>query len=213
MGKEEERRRRRNSDGTASSVRRFVNNQAYGTLFCTRDCLNLGPRSSIDQTLYELVKDGTIMRMARGVFARMQHDTPWPTIGEIAAAKAKAFGRRILMHGKKALTKAINGVTDLGHPHVYAIDGRSSSFHSVQGRVRFKQYAPRILKHSDKPHGLVIRALWELGKREMTDELIRDITNRLGRIEMADLRRSCAQMPEWMANLVAFSLGVRSINN
>jgi hypothetical protein len=200
--------RKRNDDATASFVRRFVNNQPYGQLFCTRDCLNFGPRSRIDQTLCSLVKDGRITRMARGVFARMNHDTPWPTIFQIAAVKANAFSRKILMHGRKALTKAIQGVADEKHPYVFAIDGRSSSFHSVQGRVVFKQYAPRIMRHADKPHGLVIRALWELGEQEMTNELIRDVTNRLGRIELADLKRSCAVMPEWMANLVAFSLGV-----
>jgi hypothetical protein len=195
--------------GTTSKIRRHVFQLPFGQMFFTRDCLNYGPRSAVDQALYRLVKAGDITRLGRGVFVRLISDTRIPTIAEVAVGKAKAFGRKLFLDSSKAMRKCLRQTVE-GGPHTFATDGATTSFRCMNERIYFKRHAPRKIMLRDSAHGLVIRALWALGPDAITDDLVRDTTSALGRIEMADLRRSCNVMPAWLADLLVFRFTSRS---
>jgi hypothetical protein len=195
------------TDPTSGRIRRFINSLDYGVVFYTRDCLNFGSRGAVDQCLFGLVREEYIVRVARGAFMRRKHDTPLPSVQSLAIGKAKAFGRRIYLHARKALLLVLPGVEpcildDLS----YAIDGATSSFDSIVGRINFFSYAPRKLTLEDTIPGLVIRGLWALGKEHCTDDIVRAVVEQLGRREKQILRNSCHIMPAWLAEQLVWNL-------
>ncbi|MFY0104189.1 hypothetical protein ABTP95_20360, partial [Acinetobacter baumannii] len=78
---------------TMARIRRLISSIQLGELFTTRNCLSFGSRGSVDQSLYSLVKSGTIVRVVRGVFMRPGSDMP--TALQLAKIKAESFGKRI----------------------------------------------------------------------------------------------------------------------
>jgi hypothetical protein len=65
-------------------------------LMTTRDVLHLGRRNNIDVTLWRLVKDGKLIRLARGVFSKpssVDEKVCLPTPRAVATAKAAAFDK------------------------------------------------------------------------------------------------------------------------
>jgi hypothetical protein len=184
-------------------ILRHINGLPFGQLFCTRDFLNYGPRDSVDQCMYRLVRDKVVFRVARGVFVRLKPGTPIPTAEQIVEAKTKAFGRKLHKHGRNAL-KHILKRTSEQHPHVFATDGATTSFRSIHGTILLVRYAPRKLSLKDAAHGLVVRGFWSAGKGNITQKMFDVVIEGLGRKEKHDLRRSCHIMPAWLADIIVW---------
>lgn len=93
-----------------------------GTPFSTRDLLNYGLRNTIDRTMHFLVKAGEIMRLARGVFMKPAEEVP--SAEEIAATKARAFGKEIYIPGRDAARKMkLRERTNTAERLVFVING------------------------------------------------------------------------------------------
>src|SRR5215472_2800695 len=81
---------------TAACIRKHIFSLPLDKPFTTRDCLIYGVRAAVDQTLYRLVKNGTIRRLARGIFVR--DERKYFSAYKIAKLRAEAFGRKIMRH-------------------------------------------------------------------------------------------------------------------
>jgi hypothetical protein len=191
--------------GTAARVRRYAFGVAVGELFTSRDLLNLGPRDAVDKAISRMVRAGEVRRVARGVFVRLDWDSPLPGIIEIATAKAKAFGRRILTHASKALQRLLKEQGGDDATQIFATDGATTSFVVGDERVVLKRYAPRKLMLEDKIQGLVVRALWDAGRHAVRTGMLRDITWSMNRTDSAELKLCCNVMPSWLSEKVAWS--------
>ena len=124
---------------TALFIRRHINLLKDDKPFSIRDFLNYGPRNAVDQVFHRLVKSGRIIRIARGVF--IKETSPKPSILDVALTKAKAFGKRLFVHGSQAafeLRLWANPMTEAtGGEAVYACDGASSAFRFGDTLIRF----------------------------------------------------------------------------
>jgi hypothetical protein len=188
-------------------MRRFITGLKPNQMFFTRDCLDFGQRDTIDKILSRWVIDKTLVRLARGCFMVNKRDAVIPTIDQIAEGKANAFKRRIFVHGVTAL-KEFFTVEKSSTENVYAIDGATSSFGSIHGRIYFKAYAPRKLSLGDTPVGLAIRALWHHRHWAFAWRLWNILRLRLHRTEREQLRNSCAIMPAWLVDIVVYGLSL-----
>lgn len=81
---------------TTTRIRQYIFTLPPRRMFTTRDVLHCGKRSAVDQCLHMLIKNGMIIRLARGVFMRPVADSDLPSRAQIAVVKARAFGRRII---------------------------------------------------------------------------------------------------------------------
>ena len=184
----------------ASYVRRHLNNLIDDKPFSIRDFLIYGPRSSIDQIFQRLLKEVRVYRVARGVY--MKDTSPQPSIDEIVKVKAAAFGRTIATHGAAALNRLTNkrkGILRL----TFACSGATSSFRIGNLIVRFKRASARKMQQGDSPVGLVIRALWHLGKCALTIETAAQVVSGFTRDDRRIFRLSAALMPQWMRDCFA----------
>jgi hypothetical protein len=185
---------------TISLIRRFVALLPPGKLFTTRAVLAFGSRSAVDTALFRLVNALVIRRLARGVFIRNDFPQHCPSEAEVARVKAESFGRRIATHGQKAAWE-LGLAPQMEDPHIYAIDGRSSSFKYGDLTIRFKGLCPRKFAPGDGPAGLAVRALWHLGRRACDKATASQATASFQRTDRDELRRQAGLMAGWLLDL------------
>jgi hypothetical protein len=171
-------------------------------IFTTRELLQYGKRSAVDQALYRMVQSGFIIRLARAVFVR---DASFePTVQEIAEAKMTAWNKAIFTHADDLLSAMKLAHETASNVHVVAVDGPSSSFDTIAGRVELKGIGCRRVKLNETKVGQIVYALWHIGKRLCTEREVVVATQSLSRSERDDLRRSTAMMPAWLNDLCRF---------
>jgi hypothetical protein len=179
---------------TLAKVYQLIRKTKLGELFTTRHCLSFGSRGAVDQALYCLVKDGYIVRVARGVF--MKKGSPQPTVLAVATIKAKSFGKRIAMHGSDA-ARALGFPVPANESPVFAVSGRSSSFRFGKIVIKFQGQSLRKLHGGNTLTGKVIRALWHLGKAAVNSELIGQTYHNWGKCCL-QLKEAAGLLPAWM---------------
>ena len=172
---------------TAAFVRGYISRLPKSQPFATRELLAFGNRDAIDRQLGLLVAKGVIRRMARGVFVREDSDMVLPSMVDIAMAKARAFGKHIVEHGRLLaeeynLKKNVSMMTprqlrrhkkdekelkqSAGR---FAVLGSTSSFGTYYGRVHFKHVAPKKYFMAQHSVGRVLVARWQVGLLGIVD--------------------------------------------
>lgn len=191
--------------GTASLIRRFVAAISFDTLFSTRDCLHLGKRSAVDQALYRLVKNGIIFRVARGHFVKTKIgvSAAFANQKQIAIAKAKAFHRKVHSSTDEAFAALTGFVVESSE---IATDADSTSFRVLKKHdFRLQRCCPRQLALGDTKVALLIRFLWKVGRRSVTDTLIISTLKYFGRSDNEELKAACRFMPAWLATKLVWN--------
>lgn len=186
---------------TSASIRRYIYGLPHGKLFTTRECLRFGRRSAVDQCLYRMVKNGFILRIARGVFLLNELPTVIPSLTQIARTKAEAFGKHIFIHGCEAARKLGIEAPDW-REGIYAVQARSSSFAAGKNRIELRGIAPRKTHLGDTTPGLVIRALWHMRRFGVTHDVVRTATRNLNRSERKALLGAISLLPSWMTEIL-----------
>lgn len=193
---------------TASAIRSYINRLPDRQIFSTREVLHFGSRASVDQTLYRMVSDVKLVRLASGLFRKKIQGIPPPSIEEVAAAKAKAFSKEIFIHGQDAAYEL--GLEDSPNKKTifYVQGSASSSFlsHIHSRRVHFKATAARRLFEVNKRVGKVMRALWHLGPDRLDSSVLKKATINLNRDEIRALRHSAYRVPWWLARFTNHSV-------
>jgi Family of unknown function (DUF6088) len=185
---------------TTTFIKKHILELPKGTIFSTREMLNYGRRSAVDQCLYRLVKVGRIVRLAWGVFMNEEPDIVWPSSIRVAMEKAKAFGKQVLIDAVDA--GKVLGLKDFGNKKItYAVQGHSSSFKYRGISIHLRGVCERKMALGDNSIGLAIRALWQIGRRECDLISIMKVTNKFNRSERLRFRQSCRNMPAWLTNM------------
>jgi hypothetical protein len=185
-------------------VRQHVNRLDGGTIFTTRDLLGYGSRNSIDKSTCNLIKEGEIRRLARGVFIK-DGVAPKRKVQpiEVAFAKAKAWGKQIFestisdprfMFGQPNVLQRGSDEAALE----FRTSGRTSSFLLVSGqRIIFRGQGPRKLSLPDSTVGQVARELWEAG-RESARQVLRNALAVFKVTEKNELLAQFRLLPGWL---------------
>ncbi len=188
---------------TISLVRRHVNRMDYGQPFSIRDLLAYGRRKTIDQYIYLMVKEGYLVRLAAGVLMKAGPCTPRPSAEEVAEVKARAFGRKIAIHGADGARKL--GLNSKGNRDViFYTNGHSTSFRYGSIRVHLKMTSQRRLEISDAEGGLVVRALWYRGRRHVTSLAAERVCRELTHIQRQEIRKKVRSFPQWLGDILTW---------
>lgn len=192
---------------TAKSIRRYINMLPADKIFSTREVLQFGSRASVDQSMYRLVFDEKIVRLAYGVFIKKTKGMKIPSIYEIAVAKANAFDKVLFMHGQDAafeleIEKSPNRKTIF-----YVPGSASSSFlcHIQQHRVHTKATAARRVYAGNTRVGKAIRALWEIGPSKIDAGVLKKASLNLNRDEIRTFRLAAHRVPYWLARFTNYA--------
>ena len=188
---------------TTAHIRRQLAKMGGTKPFSIRDFLAFGGRAAVDQAFARLVKNGEVIRVARGLY--IKGNSPPPTALEVAVAKAAAFNRTIAMHGSQAAL--LLKISQAKHQNqtvkelVFATSGRTSSFRFGEQIIRFIGTSARKLHFGNSKPGLAVRSLWHLGKKICTMEMASDATSSFLRYDREEWKKNTQVMPEWMHEL------------
>lgn len=180
-----------------------------GSLFFIEDFLRFGTSDAIRKALERMVKKGELTRVARGIYARLKTHEIFgevqPSTEEIAKAIAKRDKARIIPTGVLALN-ALGLSTQVPMKSVYLTDGSSRSVTIGKRTIKFKKSSPRNFRAISEINKLVIQALKEIGKDNVTNEEVEVILKHLKTQETHILEHDIKLAPEWIRTIMRQAL-------
>ena len=173
-----------------------------GSAVTANDFLDLGSRDSVDQALSRLVKQQTLIRVDRGIYAYPKVSrligAVGPTAEEIAQAMARRGSQRLLPSG--AMAANLLGLSDQVPAKVeYLTDGAACERRSGKLLIRLKPTTPKNMATADRVTGPVIQALRYLGKDNVGDQVVSQLRQRLSEQDRLQLVEDISFAPGWMA--------------
>lgn len=185
-------------------------------IWTARDFLDLGPRDTVDKTLQRLTTDGSLRRVARGLYdvpslnPLTKKNNPANT-REVIDAVARRDQIRLLVDG-------ITAANDLGFTNavpakiVVHTDSRLKTINLGNLTIVFKTTAASKLYWAGRPAMRIVQALhWlrdTLGQEEEQDKKVQDHLLMLlkddeqGAVLREDLTSGFATLPAWMQSLL-----------
>jgi hypothetical protein len=178
-----------------------VKKAARGSLFFTEDFLSFGSAKSVAKALERLVHHNDIHRVARGIYARLAVD-PFlgplkPSAENIAEAIRRRDKARIVPTGSLALN-ALGLSTQVPLNIVYYTDGSARKIDLGKRTIVFKKTSPKNLATIGKISTLVIQALREIGKDNVTERQEKTILEHLKKEDPYKLEHDIKLAPEWI---------------
>ncbi|MBX7257529.1 MAG: type IV toxin-antitoxin system AbiEi family antitoxin domain-containing protein [Candidatus Hydrogenedentes bacterium] len=186
---------------TIESIRAEAMGLPVGQPATSRMFLHFGSRAAVDQALSRLVKEGALVRPARGVYMRPVKnayvgDVP-PEPERIAEVIARETGSVIQVHGAEA-ARRMGLSTQVPMRPVFYTSGPTRNVRLGRMNVLLKRISPRKLALTGRPAGVALTALWYLGKNAVDIRSVERIRERLGSEEFAVLKSASSVMPGWM---------------
>lgn len=186
----------------AKAVRQAIARMQEGVAFPAKDLLALGPRAAVDQVLYRMVKEGELLRVARGIYTRPKWNkyvkTPvMPEPFEVAELVAKKQGATLGPSGAEAAHR-LGLTTQVPVQAVYVTTGRPGVIKIGNNVVRLRHIAPQKMQYAGTAVGTAIAALRYLGKEQVTAKVIGQIERVLTPEDFRTLRLATNALPAWM---------------
>lgn len=181
-----------------------------GTVFFANDFRNLGNRSAIHTALHRLEKRKVLARLSHGIYAKpivckFLNQNILPTAEEVALAIAKRDKVKLLPSASYA-QYALGISTQIPLNLVYHTDGRTRTLKIGSRTIEFRRTSPKFLALRGKIGRLVVQALREIGKDELTSKEEEKIVNLLKKEDIKSLLHDMALAPRWIAEIMAKAL-------
>ena len=191
-----------------------IKKASRGSLFFTEDFLSFGSAKAVAKALERMVEKEEVFRVARGIYARLEKDPilGWlkPSTEAIAQAIAKRDKARIVQTGVLALN-ALGLSTQVPMNVVYLTDGAKRKIDLGKRKILFKNTAPKNLSAIGKISSLVIQALKEIGKDQVTESEKQIILKHLAKEEPYRLEHDIRLAPEWIR--IIMRQAIKTTNN
>jgi hypothetical protein len=182
-----------------------IKNHRRGKIFFPEDFIDAGSVDAIRQALHRLAKDGFIVRLAHGIYLYPKQDkelgTLYPPVEEIAKAIAIRDKARIFPTGLQVLNK-LGLSTQVPLKVVYLTDGAPRSIQIGNRTIKFKKTTPKNLMAKGEISSLVIQALREIGKDNVTNEQLARIHNLLQKEDLQKVLDDARLAPDWIAKIM-----------
>lgn len=187
-----------------NQILEVINKQGPGTVFVPMEFLNLGSRQAIDIVLHRLVRKGTIRRLARGIYDFPKEHSILgklqPSPDKIAEALVGRDCTRIQPTGAYAAN--ILGLSEqVPAKVVFLTDGPSRTVKIGATTIQLRRTTPKNMAMAGRLSGLLVQALRELGKENITAERIEHLKRTIPLDERQDLLKDIRMAPEWMHSI------------
>ncbi len=173
-----------------------------GWCFSQKDLQGVGSRRAIDVSLHRLVNDGSIRRIARGLYdypeySKILDRTVGPDPDRAAQAIARKHGWRIQPIG--AIAANLLGTSEqVPAKIIYVTDGPSKVMKIGNYTIRFKHVEPKDINVKNPKSALVIQALKFEGKTRIGERFIRRVRSRLSASDLRKLLKDARYGTDWI---------------
>jgi hypothetical protein len=192
-------------DSIQDKVFSRIQNWGRGTVFTPKDFLDLASRDATDQALHRLMQDGTVHRIARGLYHfprtndRLGIDVP-PDLDDVAQALGRQTGSRVAPSGAVAANR-LGLSTQVSAQPVYLSDGRTRSVAVGRYIVKLVHVSPKKLPPGDPTSAMVFQALYFLGKDSVDDRVVQTLRKHLSTKQRKTVLSDARYAPVWVAHI------------
>ena len=192
-----------------SKIKKSISKKELGELVFPDDFRGLGSPEAIRLALHRIEKEGYIKRVAQGIYVRPKTSKyageVLPTAEEIARAIAKRDKIRLVPTGVYALS-ALGLSTQVPMKLVFLTDGAPREIKLGKRSIKLKKTTPKNLSAKGEISRLVIQALREIGKDQLTAEEEAMIIALLKKEDQKDLLHDIELAPVWIQKIMEKSL-------
>jgi len=188
-----------------SQILRRVKTSRRGAVFTASHFFDLGSRDAVDQVLSRQSRNGTIRKLARGLYDYPRLDPQLGLLSPSIDAIAKTLTARDAIRLQASGAYAANqlGLSDqVPMKIVLLTDGSPRRIHLGKLQIILKRSTPRNLVTAGRVSGLVIQALRHLGQRHVDDQALAILRRRLNADDKRQILKDLKYAPAWVANIL-----------
>ncbi len=185
-------------------IKRRIRRYGRRWVFCSGDFLDIGPRATVNKALSQLVKEGMIRRVDRGIYDFPEHSELFGTL----SPSTDGIVRLLIAPGEILLPSGATAANLLGLSDqvplklVYYTNGRSRT-RTVGGRtIGFKHARVPIMEQLSEKVNLVLQALYWIGKGNIDDRIVRRCVKILTDADIQSIYTVIGQLPGWLADTI-----------
>ncbi|MBD0833358.1 DUF6088 family protein [Aestuariibaculum sediminum] len=195
---------------TDDKIEQKIKNLKQGSIVFTEDFQDYGSPGAVKVALHRIVKKGMLHNLARGIYAKptfsnLLNQEVLPSTEEVAKAIAKRDKARILPTGAYA-QNMLGLSTQVPLKLVYLTDGSPRKITIGNRTIQFKKTTAKNLALKGEISKLVVQALKEIGKDNVTDHELETIHKLLLKEDIKELKHDIRLAPQWIAEIMAKAL-------
>ncbi|MDD5022466.1 MAG: DUF6088 family protein [Endomicrobiaceae bacterium] len=176
--------------------------KGHNRAFSANDFVAKFKRYEIDQSLSILTKKGKLRRITNGIYdyprySEIIKDFVPADIDDIAHAIARKFNWRINPDGNTALNYLGLSNQIVGR-NIYLSDGPNRKYNINGRKLEFKHIPAKEAKLKYTESFLIVQALKSLKKENITDELLKKISQKYSLQQWEKIRKDTVNTAEWI---------------
>ena len=176
-----------------------------GNIFFPEDFAYIGSGESVRQALSRICRDGTIIRLSKGIYLYPVIDEElgifYPSVERIAKAIAKRDKSRIVPTGAFALNR-LGLSTQVPMNVIFLTDGISRKINIGKQTITFKHTHPKSLAFRGNVTPLVVAALKETGKDRVSPDELQKIKKILQSEPEETVLSDAYLAPRWITDII-----------
>ena len=185
---------------TQERVRTKVYRLARGKPLPLATFQSCGTPTSVRQAVSRLTKSGELVRVAQGVYARPKpvrflKNSALPTPEAVAKAIAKQNHEELAPHGAD-VARRLGLSTQMTMQSAFYTTGRTRKVPLQRCTVAFEHAPKYLIEQQHTPEGAALLALYYLGARHITDEVLQRLRARIPAEAFARLDKQ--KLPRWL---------------
>jgi Family of unknown function (DUF6088) len=188
-----------------NKVIEYLKYKQKGKIYFSNDFASLGSSESIRKSLSNLVKKEILIRLTQGIYLYPKIDKEfgvlYPSVDDVCRAIAKRDKARIEPTGVFALN-SLGLSTQIPVNVVYLTDGIPRKIKYGNRTIKLKKTAPKNLAMKGKVSSLVVAALKQLGKENVTQEVELQLVKALKKESVENVLHDARLAPEWISRII-----------
>ena len=161
----------------------FIAGHGRGWAFSSNDLMQKFTREQADNILSNLVKNGKIRRLCRGMYDYPKYSELLgqflsPDIDQVAQAFARKFNWQIEISGDSALN-LLGLSTQIEAKYIYLCNGANRTYNILDTTLEFKKTSLKNIGFKYKESSLIVQALKALGKDRINTDIINIIRDNI----------------------------------
>ena len=189
-----------------AQIKKRISQKKPGTIFTARDFQDIAGSSAIRQSLKRLVENGTIRRLAHGLYDRPMYslflkEHEEADMYQAAQYLARSNNWTIAPSGNIALN-LLGLSTQVSSSWSFVSDGPYRTYTIGSNILEFKHRTNREITGMSNKTLLIIQALKALGKERITDDYIARIQNQLTESEKKNLLIESKYASTWLIRMI-----------
>lgn len=193
------------TESVQTRIENEIKSMKRGSVLFPSNFDEIGNVEAVKKSLLRLENKKFLVRLAHGIYLYPKHDkllgVLYPTIDEIAMAIAERDKARIIPTGTTALNK-LGLSTQIPMNIVFLTDGAPRSIVVGKRTIKFKRTSPKNLAVKGEITSLIIQALKEIGKDNITTEQIEIIKTHLEKERKEIIEHDAKLAPVWISKIM-----------